>query len=355
VAREEHFYPRVFGLVVAAILGYGLFLILKPFVGPILWATLLAFLLFPLNRSLRRKFPGRPGLAAFLLTAGVTLGIVIPVALVGVAFAGQAADLIQRLSDTARRYRIASPRDILRHPVLSRAVDWVSDRVPVTVAEIQEWIVTAAREGLKFVATNSRFVFLGALGAVIGLALMLFILFFFFRDGEGLGRRMLGLVPLAEERKARLLKHLADVTRAVVFGSLLTALIQGVLVGIAFAVAGLPSPIVFGVLAGVASLIPMVGTLLVWGPGAIVLMAQGRWGWAIFMLVWGGVVVGLADNFLRPIFISGRAEIATLPVFIGVIGGLAAFGAIGLVLGPLVIALALALFRFAEESRAETL
>lgn len=355
MAREEHFYPRVFGLVVAAILGYALFLILKPFVGPILWATLLAFLLFPLNRRLRRKLPGRPGLAAFLLTAGVTLGIVIPVALLGVAFAGQASDLIQRLSDTARRYRIASPRDILRHPALTRAVEWVSDRVPVTVAEIQEWIVTAAREGLKFVVMNSRFVFLGALGAVIGLALMLFILFYFFRDGEGLGRRMLGLVPLSEEHKARLLKHLADVTRAVVFGSLLTALVQGVLVGIAFTVAGLPSPIVFGVLAGVASLIPMVGTALVWGPGAIVLMAQGRWGWAIFMLVWGGVVVGLADNFLRPIFISGRAEIATLPVFIGVIGGLAAFGAIGLVLGPLMIALALALIRFAEESRAETL
>jgi predicted PurR-regulated permease PerM len=99
----------------------------------------------------------------------------------------------------------------------------------------------------------------------------------------------------------------------------------------------------------VASLIPVVGTGLVWAPAAVFLAAQGEWGWAIFMTAWGVVVVGLTDNFLRPLFISGRAKIATLPVFIGVIGGLAAFGTVGLFLGPLIIALAIALLEFAEE------
>lgn len=350
LAREEHFYPRVFGLAVALLLGYALFLIFKPFIGPILWALLLAFLLFPWNRKLRSRLNGKRGLAALLLTVGVTLGIVIPVALLGAAFAGQAASLMDRVSAIATQYRIARPQDILRIPVLNRVVQWIAERIPVTTDQVQEWIVDGARKALEFVASSSQFVFLGALGALVGLTLMLFILYFFFRDGEEMAKRAVKLVPLAEGRKRSLVKHLSEVTRAVVFGSLLTALVQGTLVGIAFAVAGLPSPIVFGVLAGVASLIPVVGTGLVWVPGAVVLAAQGKWGWAIFMLVWGTVVVGLSDNFLRPFLISGRAQIATLPVFIGVIGGLAAFGTIGLFLGPLVIALVLALIRFAEEA-----
>lgn len=353
MAREERFYPRVFGLVVAAVLSYALFLIVKPFFGPILWAALLAFLLFPLYRKLCGGLKGKRGLAAFLMTAGVTLGIIIPVTLLGITFAGQAAELVQRLTETANRYRIASPRDLLRLPYLNRIVEWISDRVPVTAAQVQEWIVTGARQGLEFVAANSRFVFLGALGAVIGLMLMLFILYFFFRDGEAIAKRGVRLIPLDEDRKKRLVKHLSEVTKAVVFGSLLTALAQGVLLGVAFAIVGLPSPVVFGVLGGVASLIPMVGTGLVWVPGAIFLAAQGKWGFVVFLVVWGVLVVGLADNFLRPLFISGRAEIATLPVFIGVVGGLGAFGTIGLFLGPLIIALALALFRFAEENREE--
>ncbi len=335
--------------MVAALLGYALLLILKPFIGPILWATLLAFLLFPWNRKLSRKLKGRQGLAAFLLTVGVTLGIIIPIALLGVAFADQVAGLMDRVSDTANRYRIARPQDIFRLPVLHRIVVWVSESVPVTVEQVQEWIVTGVRKTLEFVASQSQFVFLGALGVFVGLTLMLFVLYFFFRDGEEIAKRAVRLVPLDEERKQSLLKHLSEVTRAVVFGSLLTALVQGTLVGIAFAISGLPSPIVFGVLAWVASLIPVVGTGLVWVPAAIVLAAQGKWGWMVFMAVWGVVVVGLSDNFLRPLFISGRARIATLPVFIGVIGGLAAFGTIGLILGPLIIALALALLRFAEE------
>jgi len=349
LAREERFYPRVFGLVVAAVLGYALLLILRPFLGPILWALLLAFLLFPWYRKLCRKLKGRRGLAALLLTAGVTLGIVVPVAMLGTAFAGQAAALMDRVSEIATRYRIARPQDILRLPVLDGVVQWISDRIPVTAEQVQAWIVQGARQALAFVAASSRFVFLGALGVVVGLTLMLFVLYFFFRDGEEIARRAVRLIPLDAERKRRLVKHLSEVTRAVVFGSLLTALVQGTLVGIAFAVAGLPSPIVFGVLASAASLIPFVGTALVWLPGAVVLAAQGKWGWAIFLLVWGIVVVGLSDNLLRPLFISGRAEIAALPVFIGVIGGLAAFGTIGLFLGPLVIALVLALIRFAEE------
>jgi predicted PurR-regulated permease PerM len=141
------------------------------------------------------------------------------------------------------------------------------------------------------------------------------------------------------------------VTRAVVLGTLLTALLQGTLVGIGFAIVDLPSPVVFGVVAAIVALLPIGGTALVWVPATIVLAVQGRYGSALFMLLWGALLVGLVDNFLKPLLISGRAEVPTLAAFLGVLGGLAAFGPIGMFLGPVILALAIALVRWAEENR----
>ena len=139
--------------------------------------------------------------------------------------------------------------------------------------------------------------------------------------------------------------------RALVYGTGLTALIQGALVGIAFLIVGLPSALVFGVIAALAALLPFGGTALVWIPAAIVLAAQGRWGATIFMVLWGALLVSLVDNIVRPMLVSGRAPVGTLTVFVGVLGGIAAFGAIGLFLGPVVLALIIALLQFAIEQR----
>jgi predicted PurR-regulated permease PerM len=140
-----------------------------------------------------------------------------------------------------------------------------------------------------------------------------------------------------------------------VLGTLVTATIQGALIAIAFAVVGFPSPIAFGAIAAAAALLPVGGTALVWAPGAVVLAVQGRWPWAIGLAIWGAVVVGTADNFIKPRLVSGRADIGTLPVFLGVLGGLAAFGLIGAILGPVVIALTLVLLSWAEEGNQEAL
>lgn len=339
--------------MVAALLAVAVYLILRPFLVPILWAVLLAFLLNPVNVWLRQRWRGtrRRGFAALLMTVLVTLAIILPATLIALAFAGQASDLIQKLQVLAQRYRIARPSDVVRLPVVDRIVHWLADNTPVTVDQVQEWIVGGLRTALEFAVANSKSVFLGAVGAVIGLLLMLFVLYFFFRDGEETARRAMALVPLDEKRKRRLQEHVGDVTRAVVYGNVMTAAVQGALIGIAFWITPLPSPVVFGVLGAIFSLIPAVGTSIVMVPGVVALAAQGYWGWTVFMIVWAVAVVGLADNFLRPIFISGRAQISTLPVFIGALGGVAAFGPIGLFLGPVVIALVLAFIRFAEEAR----
>jgi len=194
-------------------------------------------------------------------------------------------------------------------------------------------------------------VFVGAIGTAVGFVLMEFMLFFFIRDGEEMMQTARELIPMGRQYKQRLVDHLSAVTRAMVYGTGLTALIQGALVGIAFLIAGLPSPIVFGVIAALTALLPFGGTALIWVPAAIVLAARGEWGWAIFMTVWGALLVSLVDNVVRPWLVSGRADVGTLTVFIGVLGGLAAFGAIGLFLGPVVLALIIALIRFTLEMR----
>jgi predicted PurR-regulated permease PerM len=155
---------------------------------------------------------------------------------------------------------------------------------------------------------------------------------------------------MAREERTRLFGHLASVLRAMVYGTGVTAIVQGVLIAIGFAVAGLPSPIVFGVLAALFALVPMAGTPVVWVPAVIVLAAQQRYYAAVALLIWGAFVVTI-DNFLRPWLVSGRAPVSTLTVFIGVLGGVAAFGPIGIVLGPLVLALAISLMDFALEAR----
>jgi predicted PurR-regulated permease PerM len=192
--------------------------------------------------------------------------------------------------------------------------------------------------------------FWGALGSLFGFAIMLFLLFFFLRDGDVMLARVRRLIPLDEARKERLFRQLSGVTRAIVVGTSVTALLEGVLVGIGFTIAGLPSPVVFGVLAALLSMLPVGGAAFVWGPAVIWLFVDGRWGFGIFMLAWGLLLGGL-DSILRPLLISGRARISALAVFIGVLGGIPAFGAIGLIAGPVVLSLALALIEFAEEGR----
>ena len=349
---QDRFVTRVVALAVAAVLAYLVFLIFRPFIGSIVWAVLIAFLLFPLVLRMRRAFQGRESLVAVVMTLIVIVGFGVPAALLTAAFAGQAVELGQRLTQAARQYQIQAPEDLVTLPVVGRAVEWLDATLPVSAAQIQTWAITALQKILQFLMAHTGQWVAGAFGVVGNLSLMLFILFFLFRDGDAMALRAVRLIPMEPKRKDRLLRHLGDVMRAVVFGTIITAVAQGTLIGIACWITGMSSPVVFGALASIASFVPFVGTSLVVVPAVIYLMTQGvAWKW-IFFLIWGVVVAGSADNFLRPALVSGRAEIGTLTAFFGVIGGLGAFGLVGLFLGPVVLALVLALIQFAEETRA---
>jgi len=349
---DGRFYARVFGVVAGSLLALALFSILRPFLGSILWAGLLAFLLAPLNRLLTQSLGGRPGLAAFLLTLAGALFVLVPAVVTAMIFAGQATELLRLLERLAEQYRIHQPSDLLEVPALDEFFQWLGRFVPVPPERIRGWAFEGGRSLLTLLLDSSGTFFAGVLEVVVKVGLTLFLLFFFLRDGAEATARALRLIPMSQDRKADLVGHVSAVTRAVALGTLLTALVQGTLVGLSFAFTGLSSPVVFGVLASLAALVPLVGSSLVWVPAAIMLAVQGRVGAAAFLAFWGMVVVSLVDNIVRPLVVSGRAQISTLPVLLGLMGGLATFGAIGIVLGPVLIALALALLRFVEEERA---
>lgn len=347
---DDRFYPRLFAVLALALLGIALFRIFAPFAAPILWSSLLALLFDPLNQRLRRRLHGRAGLAAGLLTGAAALLIAAPAAVLIIVFTGQLSDLLARFGSVTGRYQISGPADIFELPRIHAALQWLEQHLPVTSADIQVWVLDGAKRLLQSMAASGGMILMGVVGALIALLLTLFLLFFFLRDGREIAARLIGAMPIQSDHKALLEHQLVTVTKAVVLGTLITAVIQGTLVGIGFALAGFPSAVVFGALAAGASLLPIGGTALIWGPGALVLGAQGRWTAAVLLALYGVVIVGMVDNVLKPLFISGKAQISQLPVFFGVLGGLVAFGPIGMFLGPVVMALALALLRFAEEA-----
>jgi predicted PurR-regulated permease PerM len=343
------FYPRIFALVVAAVLGYALILVFAPFIGPMAWAAFLAFLLHPLNRRLRRRFAAR-SIAAGVLTFLAPIVILLPLSALSIDFIAQISALLQKVQQSAAALDIKSLSDLQQFPWIARVNVWLEVHSGISAEQIQSWLLSATREVLRRAATMGGGFFLGALGSLLGFAIMLFLLFFFLRDGDAMLARVRRLIPLDEVRKQRLFTQLSGVTRAIVVGTSVTAFLEGVLIGAGFSIAGLPSPVVFGVLAALLSMLPVGGAAFVWGPAVIWLIVDGRWGFGIFMLAWGLLISGL-DNVLRPLLISGRAKISALAVFIGVLGGISAFGTIGLIAGPVVLSLALALVEFAEESR----
>ncbi|MGE5414395.1 MAG: AI-2E family transporter [Syntrophomonadaceae bacterium] len=347
--ERDRFSTRVFGLAVVALLAYLTFRIFEPFIAPVYWAFLLAFMLSPTNRTVRAIVRGRRSFAATLMTIGVALGIAAPAALLAVAFANQAVELGHRLSAVAQSYQISGPIDLLKLPLLGKTIAWLQQRFDVEDAQLRAWLVQGSQAAVQFLLARGRDLLVGVFGIFGTLAVTLFVLFFFFRDGDALAARLIRIIPFDGRRKEKLERHLENVTRAVVFGTVVTALVQGILLGIGFWITGVPSPVVFGALTAVASFVPLVGTALVWVPAALYLWAQGVLWKTLFLVIWSLAIVGTADNFLRPLLVSGKSQVGTLTVFFGALGGLAAFGFVGLFLGPVILALVLALLEFVDE------
>lgn len=349
---DSRFWLRVSGLALAALMTYLVWRIVSPLWQPLLWATLLGGLLAPWNQRLCKRFRGRAALASCVTSALTVVFFLIPIGFIGGAVAAESAQLLKKLENRVPTAGEMADMDWSQLPWLAKPLALLQEYSTVTLEQLKSWMVTGMQHLLQILMSSGGNVVLGAVGTAVSFVLMIFVLFFVLRDGPDFAQKLVAMLPMDEDRRQRMWQHLKDVTQAVFMGIGLTAVAQGILVGVGFWVAGLPSALVFGVVSIIFALVPVVGTWIVWVPGVIFLLTQADYGHALFLALWGALVVGMVDNFLRPILISGRAEVPTLAVFVGVMGGLAAFGFIGLFLGPIILGLLVALFRFEYEELA---
>jgi len=341
------FYRRSFLIATAAILAYLLLEVLAPLRGALGWAVVLAFLLHPLHERLSRRLQGRSVVSAGIITGLTPFLVLAPLSILGVVFAGQVASLVGYLRGKSLPAHSQLAARLESYPLLGDLWRWSSANFPVSGAQIQDWITGEMQALLKSAAAAGGNLALGLFGTVVGFFMMLFLLFFLLRDGRLILDHLTRLIPLEAARRERLLDYLAQVTRAVVFGSTATALIQGVFVAVGFALTGLPSPVVFGVLATIAALLP-AGATVVLVPAVLYLAVGGHWLAAVFLAFWGALLA-VVENVARPLLTAHRAHVSTLAVFVGAVGGVSAFGVLGLVIGPVLLSFVVALVRFTTE------
>ncbi|MDX1733973.1 MAG: AI-2E family transporter, partial [Halioglobus sp.] len=290
---------------------------------------------------------GRQSLAALFSCLAVMMIILLP------TLALLAAVLDQGITYTIAVKEWATPdnmRNFMARPWVASVYAWLVDVLPEGALELENIrtraLSLASTMGGKFAATST--VMLGSVtNFILMFVLLLFVLFFVLRDHERLIEFLRHALPLSRSQEDVLLREVREVSKSALLGSLLTAITQGIAGGFALWLAGFPG-IFWGTVMAFTSLIPFVGTAIIWVPAAGYLALEGETGWALFMVFWGAVVVGSIDNFLRPLFMQG-ASMNTVVVFFSLIGGLQVFGIMGLVYGPLIFAVALVLFKLYEE------
>ncbi|MHB8789642.1 MAG: AI-2E family transporter [Desulfobulbaceae bacterium] len=333
-------YGHYFILLLLAVLLATCYQILKPYLHTIVMAGILAALFYPIFRYLEKLFKGRSQLAALATCLLLTLVVVLPLLFVVGGLVQQGVDSFHAIS---RWLAGGGLEKVLHHQRVNDAVALLQEKLPnfsLTPAKINEMLLQTSSTMGKTILQHGGGLAGNLTGMVGKFFLMLFVFFFLLLDGPQLVATLHHLLPLSTSHEKQILDKLKTVSRSALLGTLVTAVAQGVAGGIAFFICGFPA-LFWGVMMAFASLIPAVGTALIWLPATGYLFLSGRWGYGIFLLLWSVLVVGSIDNFLRPMFMKGAAEMSTVLIFFSILGGIGYFGLIGLLYGPLIFGLTL--------------
>ncbi len=330
------------GWVVLFILLAGCLLVLRPFLSALLWAIVLCSSSWPVYRRLLGWSGNRRTLAALTMTLGMILIVLLPFLIIGSTLADNVKDLTAAAKNMIAAGPPAPPAWLAKIPGIGQEATDYWQSLAADTSKL--WT-----ESQRLIEPASSWLLKGGLalgGGVIQLAFSIFIAFFLFRDGVAVGGRLTHAVErIGGERGKHLLEVAGNTVRGVVYGILGTALVQAIVAGIGFLVAGVPGAALLALLTFFASIVPVVGTALTWLPASLWLFHQGSTGWGIFMLAWGALVASL-DNVVKPLLISQGSDMPFILIFFGVLGGALTFGFIGVFLGPTLLAVG---YRLVEE------
>ena len=336
-------------LILATIAGWFIYILMKPFLEPIFFAGVLAIATNPLHRWLSLRIRSS-GLAALATTILVLIVILVPLWALGVTIAREARDAY---TDLARQSAQGGGWSTWLGHLFDPAVGWVAEKTGMPAPNLHQLVLDKAQDSATNLIGWSGS-FLSNLTATLGRAVLsLFVMLFLFIEGSAIRQGLLAWMPLPRSRTEELLTTISDSIIANVYGIAAVGAVQGLLVGIGFLIAGLAAPIMWGSVAAISSLVPIVGPTLIWGPGALILLLHGSWGKALFLALWGVLVVGMSDNIVRPWVLSGRTEMNTLLVFFALMGGVQAFGFVGIFVGPVVFSIAISVFRILRDEYLE--
>ncbi|HIZ50848.1 MAG TPA: AI-2E family transporter [Candidatus Pseudomonas excrementavium] len=347
---NENFENKSF-ILLLALVSVAFIWLLLPFYGAVFWGTILALIFQPMQRRFEARLNQRRGLAALITLLIILLMVILPVSLLAGALVQEGAAIYQRIDTGTLNFG-----DYLQQ-VINALPDFAQDllaRFGMTdISSVQERISQLAMSGSQYLATKAFSIGQNTFQFLISFAIMLYLLFFLLRDGRQVASRIRRAIPLGEGYKQHLLSKFTTVIKATVKGNIAVAVVQGALGGFIFWALGLQGALLWGVIMAVLSLLPAVGAGLIWGPVAIYFLATGAIWQAAVLTAFGAVVIGLADNVLRPILVGKDTKLPDYVVLISTLGGLALFGLNGFVIGPLIAALFIAAWSLYTEAREE--
>lgn len=336
-----------FALIMLAIIGvsfYFFYQVFSPYVVPIVWAVILTLVFYPAYERLNGWMRNRRSLASIIATILTILIIVLPGVLLLFLLGKEVVEIYKFFEEGVKAGKFQFLLRWREIPWIDEFLSYLDPWLNLSQLNLQNMILQSLKRLSTFVLNQSTKFVLGFSQLLFSFFLMAVSMFYLFRDGERLLEGIKGLIPLTSGEKELLFGRIQEMVHATIFGGVLVAMIQGLLGGVAFWILGLPSPVLWGFVMALLAFVPVVGPFLIWLPAAILLVVHGQhFAKAIILMIWGVVVVGLSDNFLRPILISGRTKLHAMILFFAVLGGLKAFGFLGLVAGPLVVTVCLAI------------
>lgn len=341
--KREHIF-LLFILLLTFFSFYLLYRILLPFLAPLLWALLLAIIFFPLSQKLHHLLKKKRVLSSAIMTFLVFLVIILPAGFLIVSLTQEVIDFYHWLEGMIRA---GDFQNFIQKIAQWGSVRWLLERLSPYIdlrrIDLMNLLLKNVQQIGTFLINQTSTILKGVSSFIIGFFFTLLSLYYFFKDGDQLWLKLKEMIPLPSRERDLIILRFKEMVNAAIFGGLLIAFIQGLMGGLSFWVLGLPSPIFWGTTMAFLSFIPIGGTALIWGPATIFLLFQGAFLKGVILLALGIFVIGMVDNFLRPYFMSAKTNIHPLLLFFAVLGGIQAFGMIGVIAGPIIATLFLTL------------
>lgn len=336
-------------LMIAFVLVFGYlgYLILKPFFIPIAWAVVLSILFYPPYSFVLKYLRWKSG-ASLIVLVIILIVILGPVSYLSILLVNE----LRMITSSVNTGGIDALKEMTRHPAIGNFLEPVMSFFNITEEELQRAVGESMRQFGQDMLGSIRKGITGIITGFLDFIFMTVSIFFLFKDSPGLVKKVLDYVPFSNEQKEILVKRIKDIVIATIYGGVVVGIVQGSAGGLAFALLGISSPVLWGFAMAIASFLPLIGPFVIWMPAAVFLFVQGAVGKGIALILIGAFGISLIDNFLRPAIIGTRTKMPFLLLFFTVLGGIKVFGLIGFILGPLILAVFLSVievFRTMEE------